>query len=104
MYRTVLIEDRASPCGARARRSEEDWSSDSRCCSNVTTRSLSARVIVPESGFECSGYQFEKRALPASIRAQQPKPLSRPEQEIEILHDRPPAERFAELRGLDQLF
>ena len=49
MHRAVLIDDRVAG-GARARRSEEAWSSDSRCCSNVTTRSLSARVMVPVSG------------------------------------------------------
>ena len=49
-------------------------------------------------------HQFQKCALSASIRTQQPEPLSRPEQEIEIRYDRTPAERFAELSYLDQLF
>ena len=60
--------------------------------------------MVPASGLSVPGHQFQKCALSASIRTQQPKPLSRSEQEIEILHDLPPAERFAELGGLDQLF
>ncbi len=48
-----------------------------------------------------AGQQFQQCGLPASIRTQQSKPLSRSEQQIEIFDDRLPAQRFAELGGLD---
>ena len=103
MDRTVLIYDRIAAGGARARRSEDDWSSDSRCCSNVTTRSLSARVLC-RYRLECPGHQFQKSAFSASIRAQQPKPLSWSEQHIEIFDDRPPAERFCRVSSPRRMF